>query len=96
MPLFVGVVLLYDNRVSLLGSTVVSTVRHHRHTVTRLEPALDTTVTAVTVVLLVILGWAIARDVGRGLGPALFRRGYNLSRALAVTSQRIGILVAAQ
>jgi small-conductance mechanosensitive channel len=74
VPLFVGVVLLYDNRVSLLGSTVVSTVRHHRHTVTRLEPALDTTVTAVTVVLLVILGWAIARDVGRGLGPALFRR----------------------
>ncbi len=28
----------------------------------------------VTVVALVILGWAIARDVGRGLGPPLFRR----------------------
>jgi small conductance mechanosensitive channel len=26
------------------------------------------------VVVLVILGWAIARDVGRGLGPPLFRR----------------------
>ena len=39
-----------------------------------LEPALDTPITIVTVVLLVILGWAIARDVGRGLGPALFRR----------------------
>ena len=28
----------------------------------------------VTVVALVILGWAIARDIGRGLGPPLFRR----------------------
>jgi hypothetical protein len=26
------------------------------------------------VIILVILGWAIARDIGRGLGPALFRR----------------------
>ena len=28
----------------------------------------------VTVLVLVILGWAIARDIGRGLGPPLFRR----------------------
>ena len=27
-----------------------------------------------TVLVLVILGWAIARDFGRALGPALFRR----------------------
>ena len=39
-----------------------------------LEPALETPITIVTMLLLVILGWAIARDVGRGLGPALFRR----------------------
>ena len=30
--------------------------------------------TVIVVVALVILGWAIARDLGRGLGPPLFRR----------------------
>ncbi len=68
VPLFVGVVLLYDNRASLIG-----TPGHHGRPPT-LEPALDTPVTVATVIALVILGWAIARDVGRGLGPPLFRR----------------------
>jgi small-conductance mechanosensitive channel len=76
LPLFVGVVLLYDSRVSLLGKTVPATHVHGKlvpaHKV--LEQALDTPVRVVTVLALVILGWAIARDVGRGLGPALFRR----------------------
>lgn len=35
---------------------------------------LDMPVRAATVVALVILGWALARDVGRALGPVLFRR----------------------
>jgi len=35
---------------------------------------LDVPVRIATVVALVILGWAIARDVGRAAGPALFRR----------------------
>jgi len=34
----------------------------------------DMPVRVVTVVALVILGWAFARDVGRAAGPALFRR----------------------
>ncbi len=34
----------------------------------------DLPVRIVTVVALVILGWAFARDVGRAVGPALFRR----------------------
>jgi small conductance mechanosensitive channel len=77
VPLFVGVVVLYDNRVSLLGKQVAA--RHGAHGVTipahmELEKALDTPVTVVAVIALMILGWAIARDVGRGLGPALFRR----------------------
>lgn len=68
LPLFVAIVLLYDNRVSLFGS-----VPHGRHEKT-LEKAIETPLTIVTVIVLVILGWAIARDIGRGLGPALFRR----------------------
>ena len=71
VPLFIGVVLFYDNRVSLLGSET-EVGRGHFHKV--LEPALETPVTVLTVIVLVILGWTIARDVGRGLGPPLFRR----------------------
>ena len=69
LPLFIGVVALYDHRVSLLGTS-----GHHGRPPTSLEPALETPVRVATVIALVILGWAIARDVGRGLGPPLFRR----------------------
>jgi small conductance mechanosensitive channel len=70
VPLFVGVVVLYDNRASLLGA---AELKGH-HETGKLEQPLETLVTTVAVVALVILGWAIARDVGRGLGPPLFRR----------------------
>ncbi len=69
VPLFVGVVILYDNRVSLLGAAGKT-----HEAAKELEAGLETPVRAVTVIALVILGWAIARDFGRGLGPALFRR----------------------
>jgi small conductance mechanosensitive channel len=69
LPLFIGVVIFYDNRVSLLGAAGA-----HGHAAKELEPGLETTVRILTVVALIILGWAIARDIGRGLGPPLFRR----------------------
>jgi small conductance mechanosensitive channel len=69
VPLFVAVVALYDNRVELLGAAGRS-----GQAAKELEAPLETVVTVATVVALIILGWAIARDVGRGLGPALFRR----------------------
>lgn len=34
----------------------------------------DTPVRILTVIALVILGWAFARDIGRSIGPQLFRR----------------------
>ena len=67
--LFAGVVIFYDNRVSLLGAA-----GHHGHAATELEEPVESLVRAGTVIALLILGWAIARDVGRSLGPALFRR----------------------
>ena len=71
VPLFAVAVVLYDNRVSLIGGRPLA----HGHTSsTELEPALEAPVKVVTVIILVILGWAIARAVGRGLGPPLFRR----------------------
>jgi small conductance mechanosensitive channel len=69
LPLFVAVVVLYDNRFSLLG-----TPGPHGHVATSLEEPLEAAVRIMTVIVLMILGWAIARDIGRGLGPPLFRR----------------------
>jgi small conductance mechanosensitive channel len=65
VPLFVAVVVLYENRRSLLGLTASG-----KGQLAWLETPLD----FVTVIVLVMLGWAIARDVGRAFGPALFRR----------------------
>ena len=77
LPLFVGIVVLYDHRASLLGKTVPKYYAHGGFPVPAhkvLEQGLDTPITVVTVIALMILGWAIARDIGRGLGPPLFRR----------------------
>ena len=54
VPLFVGIVVLYDHREALFG--------------------VDAPARVAAVIALLILGWAIARDIGRALGPALFRR----------------------
>jgi small conductance mechanosensitive channel len=67
VPAFVGVVILFENRVSLIGPASP----HERHPSLG---SLESPVQIVTVLLLVILGWAIARDIGRALGPPLFRR----------------------
>jgi small-conductance mechanosensitive channel len=77
LPLFVAIVLLYDHRVGLLGTEHAKYydskgVLHPAHKV--LESALETPLRIVVVLALMVLGWAIARDIGRGLGPPLFRR----------------------
>ena len=58
--LFVAVVVLYDNRKSLFDEATLKDI--------------ETPLAVVVVVALLVLGWALARDVGRGMGPALFRR----------------------
>jgi small-conductance mechanosensitive channel len=65
VPVFVGVVVLYEYRRDLLGLT-----KGGRGTLSWLE----TPVQIAAVVALLILGLAIARDLGRAFGPALFRR----------------------
>jgi small conductance mechanosensitive channel len=76
VPLFVGIVIVYDNRVGLFGTRVAATHEHGKLVAAHktLESAIETPLRAATVVALMILGWAIARDIGRGLGPPLFRR----------------------
>src|ERR1700732_3243296 len=65
LPLFVGVVILFENRVSLIGP---ASPHEHPPTLGSLEAPVQ------IVTVLVPLGWAIARDAGRALGPPLFRR----------------------
>jgi small conductance mechanosensitive channel len=65
VALFIGVVVLYENRRSLLGLSGSGSGD---------LSWLETPARIATVVALLILGWAIARDIGRALGPAMFRR----------------------
>jgi small-conductance mechanosensitive channel len=75
VPLFAAVVIVYDHRARILGTRVAAVPGPHGHPAYwTLEQAIDTPVTVVAVVLLLILGWAVARDIGRSLGPPLFRR----------------------
>jgi small-conductance mechanosensitive channel len=60
LPAFGAIVFLFSDREDLLGKTTASNW--------------DAPLRIITVLALLILGWAIARDIGRALGPALFRR----------------------
>jgi small-conductance mechanosensitive channel len=61
LPLLIGVLVLYHYRVDLLGG------RHN-------EKRWDNWIQWVTVIALLAIGWAFARDVGRAAGPTFFRR----------------------
>ncbi len=63
VPLFVAVVVIHAQRKDLLGVDTAHSASE-----------VNALVNIATAVALLILGWAIARDVGRALGPALFRR----------------------
>jgi small conductance mechanosensitive channel len=61
--LFVAAVVIYDHRTGLFGVDTKGS-----------SPEVNTLVQIITVLVLLGLGWAIARDAGQALGPALFRR----------------------
>jgi len=66
--LFAGVIIVYDHRGPWLGIAP----EHRGHHV--IATTATTSAQIVAVVLLVIVGWAIARDFGRVLAPSLNRR----------------------
>jgi len=80
--LFAGVIVVYDNRGPWLGVVPRYTGHHVPHATTA-----TTAAQVVTVLLLVILGWAVARDFGRVLSPTLNKR------ADPATAGTIGFLV---
>lgn len=67
VPLFIGVVVLYEY---LDGLPELQSGGKNPGKLAWLHTPLQ----IVAVVALLILGWAIARDLGRAFGPALFRR----------------------
>lgn len=60
LPLFVGIVVLYDHAKQLLGE--------------RLYGEIEVPLQIVAVAALMIIGWVVARAFGRAFGPMLFRR----------------------
>ena len=59
--LFAGIIVLFDSRVAVFGRAAGASGRY------------DGSIRGVTALALVIVGWWLARDIGRGLGPALLR-----------------------
>src|SRR5437588_12677262 len=64
LPLLVGVLVCFHYRHSLLGIPAHPKGTNYGDTIVRIG----------TVLALLALGWAFARDVGRAAGPTLFRR----------------------
>jgi small-conductance mechanosensitive channel len=62
IPMFVGVIVLHDN------------YQQWFHVSHKQAASLHTPVTIGTVLVLLALGWAVARDVGRAAAPTFFRR----------------------
>jgi small conductance mechanosensitive channel len=61
LPIFVGIVVLDHHLKGVIGAK-------------KPQENLEVAIKAVSVIVLVALGWVIARDAGRAFGPALFRR----------------------
>jgi small-conductance mechanosensitive channel len=58
----------------VLTPAVVAVLAIYSYRITLFGREWDTLVRVATAVALVVLGWQVARDVGRALGPVLFRR----------------------
>jgi small conductance mechanosensitive channel len=68
IPLLVGVLIAYGHRHQLLSEKYLV----HQHAWT--SSNWDTPAQVITVIALVVIGWALARDVGRAAGPTFMRR----------------------
>jgi small conductance mechanosensitive channel len=70
-PLLIGVLLVHHYKATIFHYPT-RTLRDGR--VIREIPSWDTWVNLGTVLVLLVLGWTIARDIGRAVGPTFFRR----------------------
>jgi small-conductance mechanosensitive channel len=69
VPLFIAILVFWGHRWSILGH--ISYVQHHLHHVKQhYGPWLQ----VATIILLIVVGWWMARDLGRLAGPTFLRR----------------------
>jgi small conductance mechanosensitive channel len=61
-------------QAALLVPLLIGVLVAYRYRADLFGAGVDLPIRLITVIALLILGWAIARDIGRALGPALFRR----------------------
>jgi len=71
VPLLIGVLVVYADRLQIFG---LHCVTHQNPRTCGYNNPWETPIRVVTVILLVVLGWTIARDIGRAAGPTIFRR----------------------
>jgi small-conductance mechanosensitive channel len=74
LGLFICVIVLYDNRLSIAGQPQVRSHGQAQSSLQEFSPGLETALRVGAVIVLLVLGWWLAREGGRGLGPAIFRR----------------------
>jgi len=72
-PLFAGVIALWEYRARIFGLPGCAP-GCKAPDVPNVDPSGTPVLQVFVVLTLLILGWALARDIGRGLGPILFRR----------------------
>jgi len=75
--LIIGVLVVANQRTAIVGTHVV--VHHHErgsdtYTIASNSPAGMTALQVAVAVALLILGWALAAELGRAVGPTFFRR----------------------
>jgi small conductance mechanosensitive channel len=68
LPILIGVLIAYANRKGFFGIGSLDVHGHIRH------PSAETAFKWGTVAVLLVVGWSLARDVGRAAGPTFFRR----------------------
>jgi small-conductance mechanosensitive channel len=83
--LFAGVIIVYDHRQALLGIA-----EHPKH-----ATSATTSAQVIAVILLIFLGWAIAREAGRVLLPSLVKRVDPATAGTIGFLVRLGTLAAA-
>ncbi len=70
VPVLIGVLVVYADRNQILGLRCAA---HHTRACGNNSPW-QTPIRIATVIVLVLLGWAIARDIGKAAAPTFFRR----------------------
>ncbi len=74
IPLLIGVLVVYAHRHQILGEKLEVHLSRFGATWRWTTSVWDTPLQIATILVLVVLGWALARNIGKASGPAFMRR----------------------